>query len=65
MGYGDVPVLHGVDLEIRRGEVCALVGPNGAGKTTTVEILEGYPRHWPGWARDTRWRKVVVVPVEG
>ena len=42
MGYGDVQVLHGVDLEVRRGEVCALVGPNGAGKTTTVEILEGY-----------------------
>ena len=42
MSYGDVQVLHGIDLEIRRGEVCAIVGPNGAGKTTTVEILEGY-----------------------
>ena len=42
MFYGDVQVLHGIDLEIGRGEVCAIVGPNGAGKTTTVEILEGY-----------------------
>ena len=42
MFYGDTQVLHGIDLEIRRGEVCAIVGPNGAGKTTTVEILEGY-----------------------
>ena len=42
MSYGDTQVLHGIDLEIRRGEVCAIVGPNGAGKTTTVEILEGY-----------------------
>ncbi len=42
MGYGDVQVLHGIDLDIPRGEVCAIVGPNGAGKTTTVEILEGY-----------------------
>ena len=42
MSYGDTQVLHGVDLEIRRGEVCAIVGPNGAGKTTAVEILEGY-----------------------
>ena len=42
MDYGDVPVLLGIDLDLRRGEVCALVGPNGAGKTTTVEILEGY-----------------------
>jgi ABC-2 type transport system ATP-binding protein len=42
MCYGDMQVLHGIDLEIGRGEVCAIVGPNGAGKTTTVEILEGY-----------------------
>jgi ABC-2 type transport system ATP-binding protein len=42
MGYGDVQVLQGIDLDIPRGEVCAIVGPNGAGKTTTVEILEGY-----------------------
>ena len=35
-------VLHGIDLEIIRGEIFALLGPNGAGKTTTVEILEGY-----------------------
>jgi ABC-2 type transport system ATP-binding protein len=40
--YGDRTVLQGVDLEVRAGEVFALVGPNGAGKTTTVEILEGY-----------------------
>lgn len=42
MTYGTHPVLHGIDLDVGRGEVCALVGPNGAGKTTTVEILEGY-----------------------
>jgi ABC-2 type transport system ATP-binding protein len=40
--YGNSPVLHGIDLEIERGEIFALLGPNGAGKTTTVEILEGY-----------------------
>jgi ABC-2 type transport system ATP-binding protein len=39
--YGETPVLAGVDLEVRRGEVVALLGPNGAGKTTTIEILEG------------------------
>jgi ABC-2 type transport system ATP-binding protein len=42
MAYGAVQVLHGIDLQIRRGDVCAIVGPNGAGKTTLVEILEGY-----------------------
>lgn len=40
--YGETEVLHGIDLEIQRGEIFALLGPNGAGKTTTVEILEGY-----------------------
>jgi ABC-2 type transport system ATP-binding protein len=40
--YGSEEVLHGIDLEIERGEIFALLGPNGAGKTTTVEILEGY-----------------------
>jgi ABC-2 type transport system ATP-binding protein len=37
--YGDVAVLAGVDLQVRRGSVFALLGPNGAGKTTTVKIL--------------------------
>jgi ABC-2 type transport system ATP-binding protein len=42
MAYGAAQVLHGIDLKVRRSEVCAIVGPNGAGKTTLVEILEGY-----------------------
>lgn len=41
MSYGAKRVLDGIDLQIRRGEVVALLGANGAGKTTTIEILEG------------------------
>ncbi|GHH96076.1 ABC transporter ATP-binding protein [Streptomyces capillispiralis] len=51
MSYGAVDVLHGVDLDIRRGEVFALLGPNGAGKTTTVEILEGFRKRSAGEVR--------------
>jgi branched-chain amino acid transport system ATP-binding protein len=40
-GYGRVPVVRGIDLDVHAGEVVALVGPNGAGKTTTLLALAG------------------------
>ena len=42
MSFGAIEVLHGVDFDVRYGEVFCLLGPNGAGKTTTLEILEGF-----------------------
>ncbi|WP_405838879.1 ABC transporter ATP-binding protein [Streptomyces platensis] len=48
MSYGSAHVLHGIDLDIHRGEIFALLGPNGAGKTTTVEILEGFRQRSAG-----------------
>src|SRR5271163_2181505 len=40
-GYGEIQVLWGVDLSVRRGEITALIGSNGAGKTTLMRALSG------------------------
>ena len=39
--YGDLQALHGVSLEVRAGELVALVGANAAGKTTTLRVISG------------------------
>ena len=39
--YGKSHILHGVSLEVREGEIVALLGRNGAGKTTTLRSLMG------------------------
>ena len=44
VAYGDQQVLWGVSLEVREGEVVAVVGPNGAGKTTTLLTIAGLLR---------------------
>ena len=65
-GYeSDVEVLHGIDLEIRRGDVIAVLGPNGAGKTTFVKHAIGLLKPKLGRVlvegRDTREASVAQV----
>lgn len=40
-GYGGFDILHGVDLEVRKGEIVAIVGPNGSGKSTVFKAIYG------------------------
>jgi branched-chain amino acid transport system ATP-binding protein len=42
--YGDVQALWGVSLDVRRGEIVALIGANGAGKTTLMRTIAGLHR---------------------
>ncbi len=46
--YGAFEAVRGIDLDVHRGEIFALLGTNGAGKTTTLEVLEGFCTHSSG-----------------
>ena len=47
-GYGRIRALHGIDLEVRTGEIVTLLGANGAGKTTTLKTISGLIRATAG-----------------
>lgn len=46
--YGNSHVLHGVSLDVDKGEIVSLLGRNGAGKTTTILAIMGYLAADPG-----------------
>jgi len=50
-GYGQMEVLHGIDLAVEQGEIVTLIGANGAGKSTTLMTLSGVNRVWEGELR--------------
>ena len=76
--YGDIVAVHGIDLEIARGEFVAIMGPSGCGKTTTLRMIAGLEAPSEGeirlngarvneqkpWQRDTPmvWQSLALFP---
>lgn len=63
-GYGEVPCLEDVNIEIHSGEFVAVTGPNGAAKTTLLKLLLGLLQPWKGKvqlaSRNSKGSKLVV-----
>jgi branched-chain amino acid transport system ATP-binding protein len=47
-GYGKMEILHGLDLEVAKGQSCCLIGPNGAGKSTILHSIFGFTNIFSG-----------------
>ena len=50
-GYGRMEILHGIDLQLERGQSACLIGPNGAGKSTVLQSVFGFARVMGGSIR--------------
>src|SRR3989442_9492457 len=59
--YGESHILHGVEFEIRRGEMVTLLGRNGAGKTTTLKAIMGIVGRRRGSVR-LEGRELIALP---
>jgi ABC-type Fe3+/spermidine/putrescine transport system ATPase subunit len=63
VSYGDTTVLHDVNLDVARGELCALLGSSGCGKTTLLRSIAGFVRPTAGAIR-VEGRDILGLPPE-
>jgi branched-chain amino acid transport system ATP-binding protein len=62
-GYGDSPILQGIDLTVRPREIVAVIGRNGVGKSTMMRCLIGQLRVWAG-AISFNGNNISALPAE-
>ena len=55
ISYGGINAVKGIDLEVKEGELVALIGANGAGKTTTLKAICGLLQPAAGAIRCRTW----------
>ena len=60
--YGESHILHGVDFDVRPGELVTLLGRNGAGKTTTLKAVMGLVRKRAGSVRVLGKETITLAP---
>src|SRR5215471_8994493 len=66
--FGKTEILHGLDLEIFRGQILTLLGPSGCGKTTTLRLVIGLEHctdgeiDYEGKTVDSPRRRIFVPP---
>ncbi|MGH2615158.1 MAG: ABC transporter ATP-binding protein, partial [Thermomicrobiales bacterium] len=47
-GYGEVPIVQDVSIQVGQDEIVTIIGPNGAGKSTLLKAIFGFLRPWQG-----------------
>ena len=56
--YGNVQVLNGVNLQVRKGEIVSLLGRNGMGKSTTIRSICGLISNYEG---DIKFKNISII----